>query len=234
MPNEVPKYLQIYNDLRASVFSGEYPSGAELPSESRLCRQYNVSRETVRKALRDLEKEGLIYAVPKVGYFVGRPNHTDLKLTFDDELIQGRTQCFGVHGMPASGPVADALGIPEGQFVIQITNCTFDEAFTPMGWEEKYLLYRRSYPTVESEMRYAVFPDATLSKLAGFTLYTSVRISAVKAAGEVSGRLLCRDGDPLLLIERNYVQQDNSRIAYSRLYIRQPFGSLSGTTGSIL
>ena len=135
--------------------------------------------------------------------------------------------------MPADAAVADALGIPEGQFVIQITNCTFDEAYTPMGWEEKYLLYRRSYPSVESEMRYAVFPDVTLSKIAGFTLYTSVRISAVRA-GEIAGRLLCREGDPLLLIERNYVQQDNSRIAYSRLYIRQPFGSLSGTTGSVL
>ena len=81
MPAELPKYLQIYGDIRSGVFSGEYAAGAELPSESMLCRQYNVSRETARKALRDLENEGLVYSVPKVGYFVGSPNHTDLKLT---------------------------------------------------------------------------------------------------------------------------------------------------------
>lgn len=233
MEERLPKYRLIYNDLRRGIFSGEYPSGGELPSESRLCSLYGVSRETVRKATKDLENEGLIYSLPKVGYFVGKPDHNGFKLTLADQINEGRSQYVSVHGLPADEQVAAALGIPAGHFVIQLCRITYDSTYTPAAYEEKYLPYERSYPSVESEMRYAVFPDTTLGKMATFTLYTTIRISAVKADRQAARTLLCRDGDPLLLIERVFVQQDERKIAYSRFYARPPYGFLSGISGSI-
>ncbi len=233
MEERLPKYRLIYNDLRKGIFAGDYPSGGELPSESRLCALYGVSRETVRKATRDLENEGLIYSMPKVGYFVGKPDHSDLKLAFGEAITEGRSQYVGVHGLPADSQLAEALDVPAGHFVIQLCQTTYDSTFTPVAYEEKYLPYERSYPSVESEMKYAVFPDTTIAKMSTFTLYTSIRISAVKAERPVTQRLLCREGDPLLLVERVYVQQDERKIAYSRFYARQPYGALSGTSGNV-
>jgi DNA-binding GntR family transcriptional regulator len=44
--------------------------GDRLPGESTLAADYGVSRPTVRKALELLDREGLVYSVPKVGWFV--------------------------------------------------------------------------------------------------------------------------------------------------------------------
>jgi len=41
-----------------------------MPSIALLCDRYRVSRQTAGKALRVLEREGLVYRVPGLGYHV--------------------------------------------------------------------------------------------------------------------------------------------------------------------
>ena len=53
-------HAQVAEGLRRSIATKELPPGAELPSEAQLCKEYSVSRITVRKALSTLEQEGLI------------------------------------------------------------------------------------------------------------------------------------------------------------------------------
>ena len=48
-------YTAICKDLRNRIFSGSLRPGDLLPSESQLCAEFGVSRETVRKGLKDLE-----------------------------------------------------------------------------------------------------------------------------------------------------------------------------------
>jgi GntR family transcriptional regulator len=55
-----PLHVQVADSLRRAIATKELPPGAELPSEAQLCKQYDVSRITVRKALSTLEQEGLI------------------------------------------------------------------------------------------------------------------------------------------------------------------------------
>ncbi|MBB4665226.1 FadR/GntR family transcriptional regulator [Conexibacter arvalis] len=60
-------YEQIYDQLRAAMFSGELANGERLPSEAQLAAGFGVSRGTVREALRLLLAEGLIRTVPGAG-----------------------------------------------------------------------------------------------------------------------------------------------------------------------
>ena len=55
-----PKYVQIADDLRTRVHTGEYQAGGYLPSEADLAHMYEVSPLTVRRALAILESERLI------------------------------------------------------------------------------------------------------------------------------------------------------------------------------
>ena len=55
-----PRYLQVAGELREAILSGAYADGKPFPTETVLCTQYDVSRFTVREALRKLEVEGLI------------------------------------------------------------------------------------------------------------------------------------------------------------------------------
>lgn len=58
--------------LRSQIVTGKFPVGEVLPTEHSLMRIFNVSRATVRSALKDLTNEGLIKGKPGVGTIVIR------------------------------------------------------------------------------------------------------------------------------------------------------------------
>jgi GntR family transcriptional regulator len=55
-----PRYLQIAETLHKEIRHGDHPVGRHLPTETALCKRFNISRFTARAALRLLEEQGLI------------------------------------------------------------------------------------------------------------------------------------------------------------------------------
>jgi GntR family transcriptional regulator len=66
-----PAYLQLAGLLRARVKAGEFVSGP-LPSNRQLRQDYAIGEFAVSHAIRVLVDEGLIYSVPRRGYYVRR------------------------------------------------------------------------------------------------------------------------------------------------------------------
>jgi DNA-binding GntR family transcriptional regulator len=58
--SKAPRYVQLAEDLRGLILKARAEPGTPFPTEAELCRTYDVSRFTVREALRRLEQEGLI------------------------------------------------------------------------------------------------------------------------------------------------------------------------------
>lgn len=54
------KYQRIYQDLLAKIKSGEIEANTYLPSENELMKQYEASRDTIRKSLNLLLQNGYI------------------------------------------------------------------------------------------------------------------------------------------------------------------------------
>ena len=63
---------EVYNQILNQVTSGEWKVGDKLPSESKLCSMFGVSRTSVRAALQNLQGSGLIVTMQGVGSFVHR------------------------------------------------------------------------------------------------------------------------------------------------------------------
>lgn len=63
------KYYQIIEDLKELIMSGKISAGDKLPSENELSAKYQVSRQTVRKAIAMLENAGYVYAEHGRGTF---------------------------------------------------------------------------------------------------------------------------------------------------------------------
>lgn len=63
------KYEIIQQALREQIRNGSYQPGDRLPSESFLCAHYDVSRNVVRQALRNLEAEGFTETLKGIGTF---------------------------------------------------------------------------------------------------------------------------------------------------------------------
>ncbi len=66
----VRKHRQIFDSLRKEILSGKYGFGERVPSETSLVKQFDVSRPTAARALRDLEVAGLVERRRGAGTFV--------------------------------------------------------------------------------------------------------------------------------------------------------------------
>lgn len=67
MVDGVPKYIAVRDNLRARIDSME--ANEQLPPEIELCKQYNVSRITLRHAVDNLITEGLLVREQGRGHF---------------------------------------------------------------------------------------------------------------------------------------------------------------------
>ncbi|GCE22352.1 GntR family transcriptional regulator [Dictyobacter kobayashii] len=63
-------YMQIVSELRARILSGELTHGSRISTEFEIAQQYHVSRGTVRQALSELTREGLLERIQGSGTFV--------------------------------------------------------------------------------------------------------------------------------------------------------------------
>ena len=54
------KYQHVYSQIRGFISSEKWPLGETIPSENELVDYFNVSRITIRSALRLLSDDGLI------------------------------------------------------------------------------------------------------------------------------------------------------------------------------
>lgn len=102
-----------------------------LPPERELAEQFQVSRMTLRQALRSLTEDGLIYAIRGVGTFVAEPRVSkDISLTSFSEDMRARgfrpsTKVLDAQEEPAELSIAQDLGIEPGTTVIAVERIRF-------------------------------------------------------------------------------------------------------------
>jgi LacI family transcriptional regulator len=72
--NSKPLYLQIVDDIRFQIESGALKVDDQIGSQNELAQKYDVSLITVKKALSELMKEGLLYSRVGKGTYVAKQN----------------------------------------------------------------------------------------------------------------------------------------------------------------
>ena len=65
----VKKYELVEAWIRKSIEDSRFAPGEKLPSESRLCTQFSVSRNAIRQAIRNLTQEGWVQSYRGIGTF---------------------------------------------------------------------------------------------------------------------------------------------------------------------
>ncbi len=126
-PRVSPYYRWLADTLREDISKGAYKPGDTLPTEHELMRRYRLSITTVRRAVQDLVREGLIYRKAGKGTFVKRSKIEEnlLYLTSFAEEMQSRNICPKfrlVSAKPVVPPqeIAQALGVRKNQPVFLI------------------------------------------------------------------------------------------------------------------
>lgn len=68
--DSLPLYIQLKNIISHNINNGIWNPGDVLPAETELCQKYDISQITVRRALKDLAKEGCLVRIKGKGTFV--------------------------------------------------------------------------------------------------------------------------------------------------------------------
>lgn len=105
------KYQHIYQILKEQIVEEKYLVGDFLPSENDFKEYYQVSRDTIRKALKLLQEEGFIETVQGMGAQICRQAHFD----------------FPVSQLTSYQEIVKASGLQSETNVIRLEKITIDE-----------------------------------------------------------------------------------------------------------
>jgi DNA-binding FadR family transcriptional regulator len=117
--------VQIEQQIRAAILSGELPPGFRLQSEAELSRLFGVSRNTIREGLRSLETQGLIEKLPGAGggSFVQRMDQQSLGKTLEESV--GNLLKFGMIDVDELASVREYLEVPSAR--LAAVNCSEED-----------------------------------------------------------------------------------------------------------
>ena len=108
-----PIYLQIVNQIKAMILSGELAEGEALPSMRNLAMQMRISVITTKRAYEELESEGFIESYTGKGSFVKGQNAELLRETHLKQIEEHLTQA--VNTAKLSG-----VGLSELQSILEL------------------------------------------------------------------------------------------------------------------
>lgn len=87
--NGISLYYQLKEKLKIKLKEKIWSPGDKIPNELDLSQQYGISRSTVRQAVLELVREGLLYRKKGVGTFVAKPKYQtpiSLEFTYPEEF----------------------------------------------------------------------------------------------------------------------------------------------------
>lgn len=220
----VPLYTQIKEALRAKIIDGTYVAHQRLPSESEMISAFGVSRITVRQAMNDLQKEGLLFKVHGKGTFVARPNVSQ-ELThlqgFGEAMHrlghETFSEVFGLTTVKGGRIACSKLGIAEGEWVTEIRRVRYlnrqpisiDYSWIPREvgsrLSEQHLRDKDLFSLLENEL--------------GQPLHSAdVEIDATSADADIAARLNIAPNSPILRIERLTYATQNKPLVFEYLH----------------
>jgi len=225
-PSAIPLYSQVRERLRERIADGTYAPQARLPSESEIGTLLGVSRITVRQALGDLQKEGVIVKVPGKGTFVAetRPSQELARLEGFGEAMSRKghrivNRVVKHAQVEASLTVAARLRVAPGAPVTEIHRVRWLDR-EPVSFEITYLP-----PAIGERLRGENLAERDIFLILetdyGITLgHADIQIGAVNADIALAAALRVEPGAALLRIERLTWTADGVPLDFEYLYVR--------------
>lgn len=221
-----PHHSDISRHLTDAITSGHFAVGALLPTELELCEHYKTSRHTVRAALAELQRLGLVSRRKNVGTRVEATKPRDTfrpTLASVDDLVHFGTehlrQVQSIEEVAVPAPVATDLGCASGARWLRISSLRLDGGADsePIGWTDVYV--DPAYADIGELVRAS--PETLVSSLIAerydrqiAEIHQDVRADAVK--DPVMARALrVAQGAAALKIVRRYMDADGQTFEVS-------------------
>lgn len=227
-----PLYQQLKDALAGQIKNGILKADDRLPSEKELCAMYNVSRITVRQAMAELTREGLIYRSHGKGTFVARPRIQQelIRVTPFEETLRSKgleplTKYLGTSLIPADYHLATVLALPVASGVTRLELLGLGDN-EPMVYYLSYFAYELGHKLSdlarELSRQKVAFSTYDLYEKAGIPAPAMVTQSfeAVAARREQARILGVKPGEPLLLVTSLVYTAEGRPVEYKQASYR--------------
>jgi GntR family transcriptional regulator len=208
----VPRYFQLKGILEKRLQSGEYQPGDKFPTDDELCREYGLSRGTVRRAVEMLISAGLLRREQGRGTFINslQQSHVFFRLASFDEEMKARgwkpsTTLISRRAFPATAEVAKRLQIPTGEKAIEIIRLRLADG-KPVAYETRYLSYKTCPELLEEDLENQSIHSLLIDK------YT---IPLVRAWYTIEARVLSQKEAEFLKVETGSAGFVIERVTYT-------------------
>lgn len=211
------KFNEIFFDLESAILNQEYLPGDLLPSENSLAQQYNVSRETIRKALTLLLENGYIQKQQGKGSIVLDVKRFDFPisgLTSYKELqkaqnIASETVVVQNDVQKLPSRVAEFLGVPESttaHCIVRVRKVDGEAVIL----DKDYLL-TSVVPSIPNEAAEASLYDYIENEL-GLTIGYARKEFTVEPVTKEDRELLVFHGDTHVVVIRSDVHLEDTTL----------------------
>jgi GntR family transcriptional regulator len=217
---------QLNDILRERFFTGVYPPGVRLPSESVLASEFGVSRATIRTVMASLASEGLILRKQGDGTYLNpliQQVNTHLggvwefRRLIESSGYKATIQSLSIETRAATDKEIAALGLQPGSQVLALRRLFFADL-------KPVILATNTIPRAMIDESAGPM-DGTLDireilrRFCGKKIAFAISdLRASLANGEITDILQCEPGRPLLQILIVFYDQDNHPLVYGQSY----------------
>ncbi len=209
-----PLYLQIKKYINDNIESGQWPIGHRITTEIELTKQFNVSRMTVNKAIRDLVAEGKLQRRPRLGTFVcsnedkAESPLLDIRNIAEEVTHRGKSYSSKVvtqTALQADETIATKLGVMLGTAVFYSEIIHFEDK-SPIQYELRWVNAAYAPGYLEQDFT-EITPNQYLSQNCPLSAIEHT-VEAIVADDHVRSALKLGANEPCLLLNRRTWSQD--------------------------
>lgn len=224
------KYGEICDKIKYKIQQGIYRPNTPLPPENTLADEYNVSRITIRNALRNLIEDGYVYTIPGKGNYVLEKVNDKFTFSLKPEDIlkepYDRVELLGSEIIRPTIELVYHLRVAPDSRIVLI-NWLLYRGMLPVIYDTQFIPYFPGMTPWNEDFKYASFSEIVSQRNKLYDTQEKVRIEAVPCDAEAAERLEIEEETPVMLITQNIVDNEDP-LGMRKLYIRREYCKLSG------
>jgi len=220
----VPIYHQIAQLLRQRVKAGELGPDGRHATEEALCSEFGVSRTTIRKALGDLKREGLLKSRRGVGTRRVEPGHSQALVRSSGDplhaLLATKSRVVALEKTAAPERISTFLELPPDHRALRIVR-THELEGAPLSVVISYLPIELGELVTRSSLASRPLHEMVLQCF-GQPLRRSVHaVRVARADTQIANLLKIALADPVLYIQSSAFLADGRPVRWTDNYFRE-------------
>ena len=214
----IPVYLRLKDDIKQKIKNDEYFKNMRLPSENTLSKEWGISRMTVRRALDELTREGLLYKTRGSGTFVAANRFSQCDIMSFSEMVKLRgsvpTTIVLEKTFVCDDEISLTMHLPKSSVFYKVKRLRLADN-TPVGIENVYLPLQYCDSPDRLKLEDSLYEG--LKKLYGWNIIKQdIAITADIPSKEEKDILKLSKGEAVLRTEGISLEDDGKPLLYEK------------------